>query len=254
MQLIGLRRLLPGPIRRSMRGNWNRLLRLEQHSRELHFYRHFISRGDLVFDIGANVGDKTTAFLALGARVIAVEPNPICVERIKANHRAAIVRGQLQIECAAAACKSGKLTMRTFAGDSTMTSGSTEFLHYAKAAGQREDRTFETKALTLDSMIAEFGLPDFIKIDVEGMDADVLRGLSKQPRYLSFEFNTAEPVWQRTCECFEQVTRLGFKEANLTLAIDLKMRLRSWVSLRAALAEIKRLRERGEHWGDVFVR
>ena len=45
----------------------NRLLRL---------YRPFISPGDLCFDIGAHVGNRLRAFTQLGARVVALEPQP----------------------------------------------------------------------------------------------------------------------------------------------------------------------------------
>jgi protein-L-isoaspartate O-methyltransferase len=39
-------------------------------------YRQFVKPGDLVFDIGAHVGDRVAAFRRLGARVVAVEPQP----------------------------------------------------------------------------------------------------------------------------------------------------------------------------------
>jgi hypothetical protein len=39
-------------------------------------YSRFVVPGDLVFDIGAHVGDRTAAFCRLGCRVVAVEPQP----------------------------------------------------------------------------------------------------------------------------------------------------------------------------------
>src|SRR5215216_5692329 len=39
-------------------------------------YGQFIHRGDLAFDIGAHVGDRVASFRRLGARVVAVEPQP----------------------------------------------------------------------------------------------------------------------------------------------------------------------------------
>ena len=49
---------------------------------ETGLYRQFIKPGDLVFDIGVNVGQKSEIFLALGAAVIGVEPNPNCHEAL----------------------------------------------------------------------------------------------------------------------------------------------------------------------------
>ena len=44
--------------------------------RDLQFYRQFIGRGALVFDVGAHVGNRVGVFLRLGARCVAVEPQP----------------------------------------------------------------------------------------------------------------------------------------------------------------------------------
>src|SRR6186997_2056305 len=44
--------------------------------RMMGFYRAFVQPGDLCFDVGAHVGSRTRVFLALGARVVAIEPQP----------------------------------------------------------------------------------------------------------------------------------------------------------------------------------
>ena len=46
-------------------------------------YGRFVKRGDLVFDIGAHVGDRVASFRRLGARVVAVEPQPALVKVLK---------------------------------------------------------------------------------------------------------------------------------------------------------------------------
>src|SRR4051812_6131238 len=53
----------------------------EQRRREL--YRPYVRPGDLVFDIGANAGRVTETFMALGAQVVAVEPNPELVSGLR---------------------------------------------------------------------------------------------------------------------------------------------------------------------------
>jgi hypothetical protein len=47
------------------------------------FYAQFLRRGDLCFDLGAHVGDRVRAFSRLGARVVAVEPDPLCAALLK---------------------------------------------------------------------------------------------------------------------------------------------------------------------------
>src|SRR5208282_493851 len=86
-----LRQLLPGIedskyfnplhdlyLRTVKRGYWKQhVLGLRQ------FYSQFISEGDLVFDVGANSGEYSRAFLALGAKVVAIEPTPGLVQRLR---------------------------------------------------------------------------------------------------------------------------------------------------------------------------
>jgi FkbM family methyltransferase len=254
MQLIGLRRLLPKSFRAPVRVHWNRLLGWEQYARERSFYRRLIRKGDLVFDVGANVGGKTAAFLSLGARVIAVELNSSCVDQIVRKYDAAIASGRLQVECAAVASKSGELTLTIFDSESAIGSGSAEFVRYAETAGYTDSRLITTKAVTLDDLVARFGQPEFVKIDVEGMDADVLQGLTRRPRLLSFEYHTAAPLWTNTRECFNQAERLGFREANLTEMAIPKFLFPSWIRINDALSKIEHWHEIGDRWGDVIVR
>ena len=52
-------------------------------TRVVNFYKSFIESNDLCFDVGANIGDRTAALLQIGARVVAFEPQPACVEKLK---------------------------------------------------------------------------------------------------------------------------------------------------------------------------
>jgi FkbM family methyltransferase len=254
MQFIGLRRILPKRLRRALRGEWNQLLTVEQSYRERRFYRQFVSPNDLVFDVGANVGGKTVAFLSLGARVVAIEPNPNCVEGLRRRCDKAIRQGRLHLEALAVASMPGQVTLTAFASNHELSSGSREFLEYARAMDHGETREVVVPAITLDSLISQYGLPDFLKIDVEGMDAEVLSGLHRRPRAMSFEYHTAQALWKNTRDCFEHAKRLGFQEANLTAMANPRLILRQWVSLDQVLIHIQVVRDSGCHWGDVVVR
>src|SRR5262245_33095825 len=137
MQFIGLRKLLPRQLRARFRDKWNDLLGWEQHLRERQFYRQFIKRNDLVFDVGANRGAKTDALLSLGAQVVAVEPNPVCVEFLRSRYADVLGSGQLQLKEAAVASQPGEIALIVFDGDSDMCSGSPRFLKYADTVGYR---------------------------------------------------------------------------------------------------------------------
>ena len=59
----------------------------------------------------------------------------------------------------------------------------------------REQTKFSVPMTTLDALIGEFGIPDFVKVDVEGFEADVLRGLTKRIFYCRLSFT--QPVWTK---------------------------------------------------------
>jgi FkbM family methyltransferase len=255
MQMIGLRRFMPPMMRKALRGPWMKLLEREREMRDRQLYTHFVMPGSLVFDIGSNIGDKIAAFLALGAKVVSVEPNPDCVEQIRRRFEREIKTGALQIEPVAVAAGTDELTLSIFKNESAMTTGSREFMQFATSVVGTPIREIRARATTFDTLVARHGLPSFAKIDVEGMDSDVLKTISVRPLALSFEYHTADDVWENTRECFQQVRRLGFREANFTQMAEADLLLDQWVPLDAAFAQVENWRrERRNSWGDVFVR
>lgn len=156
-------------------------------------YERFVKKGDLAFDVGSHVGDRIGAFRRLGARVVALEPQPDCVRVIRA-----IYGHDRDVKLMEAACgpQPGRLTLHINSANPTVTTASPEFVHAAHGAGGWEgqvwDRSIEVPVTTLDDLIAANGLPSFVKIDVEGFEADVLAGLTHKVPALSFEFTTIQ--------------------------------------------------------------
>jgi hypothetical protein len=72
------------------------------------FYRAYLRKGDLVFDVGAHVGRHAEIFTDLGAKVVSIEPNPSCCEHLE---RLAKVRN-IHVEHCAAGDAPGKLKLR----------------------------------------------------------------------------------------------------------------------------------------------
>lgn len=193
-------------------------------------YRQFISPEDLCFDIGANIGEHSQVMLELGARVVAVEPQSENVEalRVRFSGNANFV---LVPKALASHAGSGELMVCGFSECSSM---SAEFVATATSSGRLPSDIYqwnevrEIATATLDELIRDHGLPAFAKIDVEGFEAEVLKGCSHRLRALSLEF-TPERL-QPALDCVEMLEGLGDVEFNYTVEFSKKFELPQWVS------------------------
>src|SRR5262249_33144499 len=143
-------------------------------------YGAFVAPGDLVFDVGAHVGDRVGAFRRLGARVVAVEPQPVVATTLR------LIHGRdrpVAIEPVAIGRAAGAIALRINRDNPTVTTASEEFVHAAAGApgwaNERWTKTTTVELTALDALIARHGVPAFIKIDVEGFEAEALAGLSQ---------------------------------------------------------------------------
>ena len=80
---------------------------------------------------------------------------------------------------------------------------------------------------TIDELIAEYGVPAFTKIDVEGFEEEVLKGCSRRLLTLSFEF-TPERL-QPAVACVERLEQLGRVEFNYTYHWRKRLLYPTWV-------------------------
>lgn len=162
-------------------------------------YQRYLRPGDLAFDIGANCGEVTEVMLALGARVVAVEPQ--AAEAMKINAKAEVV------VAAAGAVDGSTVSFYEVPANpylSTCVPVVRDAAVQMNASWSSVEATVPT--VSLDGLIDRFGVPAFVKIDVEGFEVEVLRGLSR-PVNLSFEVHSFDTA--KIGACVELLDRLG---------------------------------------------
>ena len=216
------------------------------------FYTSLIPADNaLVFDIGANVGSFAEVFESLCARVISLEPNPDCVRHIELAYGT----GRVSTIQAVAGPKDGLATLNLSDERDDVSSLCAEWIEairrehseYAKLW----NRQVTVPMVRIDTLIEHYGMPNFIKIDVEGFEESVLDGLSKQPMLTSFEFNLA--YLDAAMRCLEKPVFGRLSEFNFTFGDPVRFELAEWVG-KEELKEMLGRHERRDRHGDIFVR
>lgn len=192
-------------------------------------YAQFVPAGALVFDIGSHVGDRIAAFRRLGARVIACEPNPSLQPTLRKLY------GQddmVMLEPVAVGPAGGEIEMQINVDNPTVSTASADFVKASQGApgweGQSWDKTIKVPVTTLDTLIARYGTPAFMKIDVEGFEAAALAGLTKPVPALSFEFTTIQR--DVALACVSRCHALGYSRYNAALGESQTLVHNEWQS------------------------
>lgn len=223
----------------------------KKEEKRTHFYSQFIANGDLCFDVGANIGNRTKPFLNLGAKVVAVEPQKACCNILKENFGDQITIIQKGV--------GDEIGEKDFyeADSPIISSFSEEWIEQVKKdrfKGFNWNEPIKLGITTLDAMIAEYGKPAFVKVDVEGFELEVFKGLSQPVKAMSFEYTIPEQT-DIAVACIRQAEKVNKKATfNISKRESLKLALKEWISAdeMCDLLHTKEIIE--SKAGDIYIR
>ncbi len=163
-----------------------------QKNKEINFYRSFLPDCHLIFDIGAYDGHKAAAFLHLAKKVVCCEADATNFKILKVRFRGK--KDRVYLEKLAIGANEGEAQMYLHHKGSAFNTVNEKFKNIAEHDElerwnekiQYQEKV-QVKMTTLNSLIQKHGHPFFIKIDVEGYEMQVIKGLSRTVPFISIE-------------------------------------------------------------------
>ena len=140
---------------------------------------------DLIYDVGMNNGDDTAYYLSLGFRVVAIDANPELVERAKSRFANEIASQRLIILNVGIADREGQLPFWICDANSRWSSFNRAYASW----GNSPNHPIQVPCTRFETIVAQYGVPLFCKIDIQGNDCLCLEGFNAHhvPKFLSIE-------------------------------------------------------------------
>jgi FkbM family methyltransferase len=166
-----------------------------------------------IFDIGLYDGTDTAYYLSLGGRVIAVEANPQLVARGQKLFGTEIASGRLTIVHAAISTNTAPVELTLSADDM----GASSMFH-DRVADRQPAGSFTAPGLPITDLMKQYGVPDYLKVDIEGADRFCIQPLTRdaRPRYLSFE------IGPDVEELLEHIRSIGYTRFKIINQVSLR--------------------------------
>lgn len=167
----------------------------------------------IAFDIGANIGQTVDELLPNYDKIICFEPNPNLVSALKNKF---INNSKVVIEDLGLSDKSG-VKIFNISNSHVVSTFSDDWIKNSRFTGVYNwDTTISVTTTTLDDAIRKYGVPYFIKVDVEGYEYEVFLGLTKLLENTYFAFEWAEEQYERINKTINYLTKLGYNNFSYT--------------------------------------
>lgn len=169
----------------------------------------------LIYDVGAHVGEDTDFYLRKGFSVVAIEANPVLAQRLKQKFQSNISAGRLCLVDAAIAENPGEVDFYVNQANSAWGTIRPDWAGRNAHLGGASKLT-RIKAVTFSELLRKYGVPYYLKIDIEGADLLCLEGLvsqSDRPKFVSIE--SEKRSWKNLVREFEIFKQLGYSRFKI---------------------------------------
>lgn len=206
----------------------------------------------LFFDIGCNVGQWIEANLQGGNRIIGLEPNPIIYRKAKDRYKEG---RRVLIYNLAASYESDKeidFYIEKYDQNAVCSTASPEWVNNSRFTDTLKWDKIQVKTIALNDMIERFGEPEFIKIDTEGYEYHVIRGLYCAVCPLCFEW--AEETGDDIIHSIDHLHAIGYNRFFILSGEDYTFRPSRWISTIHAIDKMRGLiTGKKENWGTIYA-
>jgi len=236
-----IRKIVPKFIRKRISSAIQPMIELNEMKRLKMFLKMYLKDCNHIFDIGANVGDFSKVYLSLGCKIVCVEPQESLVKKLKLKFKNNL---NIVVENKGVSYKKDKLKL--YYDDYKMAQSSFN-KNWIKSNGLKYTTV---DVVTLDYLIEKYGLPDYIKIDVEGYEYNVIKGLSYKIKNLSFEFHNK--VFKNTLDCIRLLNSLKYNKFNLSEASNHKFVFNKFINAQKLICYLKS--KDVDYHGDIYCK
>ncbi len=213
------------------------------------FYKAFINPNDLVFDIGANIGRRTYIFREIGARVVSIEPQAECLTFLKK-----LFSNDTEVKIIEYALgeKKGVGELSISSETNVISTMSQDWITKSRFADKYNETITQVVMIeTLDEIIKQFGCPKYCKVDVEGFEKNVFKGLKQKIPLISFEFT--KELFDNTLECLSILEKINPIKVNYSLEESFDLYFKEWADKDLLIDSIGSNPDE-KMWGDIYVK
>lgn len=211
------------------------------------FYNKLLEKNSLCFDIGTNMGYKSLILLSLKHKVIGFEPQTRCHDfllKIEKKHH------NFKIQKIAIGSKNEELDLCLGNHIEIATLSNKFVTHFSNNNTFWNDKE-RVKVVTLNSQIETYGLPQFCKIDVEGLEYDILKNLTYKIPIIEFEFTGGFII--ETLLSVSIINKLGDYTFNYFFNEKPLLKINNWVSAESISSIIKTMNTKNLH-GNIIAK